>query len=80
MERDLVSILWWLTSEIAESLQHHNVQKLPEGIIMEGNAYKVKAKATCKGAVIFMHGLGDSGEGWSQVSFALELDCLILVV
>jgi len=33
---------------------------------MEGNAYKVKAKATCKGAVIFMHGLGDSGEGWSQ--------------
>ena len=46
---------------------HDHVQKLPEGIVMEGNAYKVKAKDTCKGAVIFMHGLGDSGEGWSQV-------------
>ena len=34
---------------------------------MEGNAYKVKAKEPSRGAVIFMHGLGDSGEGWSQV-------------
>ena len=38
---------------------------------MEGNAYKVKAKEPSKGAVIFMHGLGDSGEGWSQVIFLL---------
>ena len=37
---------------------------------MEGNAYKVKAKEPSKGAVIFMHGLGDSGEGWSQVNYS----------
>ena len=44
---------------------------------MEGNAYKVKAKDTCKGAVIFMHGLGDSGEGWSQVQYFLRDETII---
>ena len=34
---------------------------------MEDGAYKVKAKNGNNGAVIFMHGLGDSGEGWSMV-------------
>jgi len=33
---------------------------------MEGNAYKIRATAPVKGAVIFLHGLGDSGEGWSS--------------
>lgn len=39
---------------------------LPTGIIMENNCYRVKPSGDCKGAVIFLHGLGDSGEGWSQ--------------
>ena len=35
---------------------------------MDGNAYKIKATKPSGGAVIFLHGLGDSGEGWSMVS------------
>jgi len=42
---------------------------LPPGIVMENNAYRVKPTGDCKGAVIFLHGLGDSGEGWSSVSY-----------
>jgi len=33
---------------------------------MEKNAYRIAPKEPCKGAVIFLHGLGDSGSGWSQ--------------
>merc|ERR1712113_241578 len=33
---------------------------------MEGTAYRVKASSSIRGAVIFLHGLGDSGEGWSM--------------
>ena len=35
---------------------------------MENNAYRVQPKETAKGAVVFLHGLGDSGQGWSMVS------------
>jgi len=33
---------------------------------MENNAFRVKPTGTCKGAVIFLHGLGDDGEGWAS--------------
>ena len=42
---------------------------------MDGNAYKIKATKPSGGAVIFLHGLGDSGEGWSMVS-SLDSDWL----
>ena len=41
---------------------------------MDGNAYKIKATKPSGGAVIFLHGLGDSGEGWSMVSLSINSD------
>ena len=40
---------------------------------MENNAYRVQPKETAKGAVVFLHGLGDSGQGWSMVSHMMRM-------
>lgn len=31
---------------------------------MENNAYRIQPTEPIKGAVIFLHGLGDQGQGW----------------
>lgn len=44
---------------------------------MSVSAIRIPAKSTAKSAVIFLHGLGDSGEGWSWFPQLIKLTGII---
>jgi len=41
--------------------------------------FKIRPTEPCKGAVIFLHGIGDTGKGWAKVYLGTKTNIEIII-